>query len=163
MRVFRAEPAVQPPQGRSGRFRTRFSPVMAEHPLAIRNGCSTRTLAFSALAAALPSASVRRLPGFMAICHDTSRCARSGRFLIPRYPASVQACFSSPCRSRSEGAGHDVDGCSLRLARQPVDLQLAEDVGVVVSSGTFSSITPAKHRTLSAAQSKSSIAGSPAA
>ncbi len=56
--------------------------VAAERPLAIRNGCSTRTLAFavSAWAVALSAASVRRLPGFMAMRRDPSR---SARFPIP--------------------------------------------------------------------------------
>ncbi len=92
--------------------------------LAIRNGCSTRarTLAFavSALAVALPDPSVWHLLGFLAICHDTSRCARSARFLIPRYPTSAQTCFSSLCRSQSEGVGHDVGGRSPRLCTYKV-------------------------------------------
>ena len=37
----------------------------------------------------------------------------TARFPVPRHPESPRTCSSSPCRSRSEGAGRDVDGCSL--------------------------------------------------
>ena len=84
----------------SPRWRTN---VATEHPLAVRNGCSTRArpLAFtvSARTAALPAAS----RGSWQCAAKPRDALRSAHFLIPRYPASAQTCFSSPCRSWSEG------------------------------------------------------------
>ena len=60
----------------------------------------------------------RRLPGVMAIHHETSRCACSARLPIPRYPASTRTCSSSPCRSQPEGAGRDAGDRSLRMVHQ---------------------------------------------
>ena len=136
---------------------------------------------------ALPGASVRRWPGGMAICHDTSR-GRSLRMVhqTPGVGADVQLHPEMPLfpllgpvhlriagvalvpgrrRRRNDGGVNDaallqqnpplgqaIPDIPKQKVRQSVALQPVAEVGIVVSSGTFSSTAPAKRRMLSASQ-----------
>ncbi len=97
MRVFGVEPPpVQPPQGRSGRFWTCFSPIAAR----VAGQSSGSRSPEAAQAAACSSASLRQrtLPqpnthlairnGCSTRARATSRCARSARFTVPQCPVS---------------------------------------------------------------------------
>ncbi len=151
MRVFGAEsPPFQPPQGRSGKFRIHFSPVTTG-AAGQSSGARSPEAAQAHVAAEQPlddpermlhprphpslrqsRRAARCLPGFMAMCHEISRCACSARYRSRDIRRQSGPASSRRAEAGLKASGRDAGGRSLRMVHQQ--------------------LPPARCRTLSASQ-----------
>ncbi len=167
MRVFGAEsPPFQAPQGRSSRFRAHRSPVIAS--AAGQSSGSRSSGATQAAARSSPTlegrcrcaASSRNATGFPFLVRGISGSRALLSFLVNDGAEMMVASTMLPSFSGTPVRPSDPRSPEQQV-RQPTVLHLAAEVGTVVLSGTLSRLIPARRRTLSASQSKFSIARSP--